>query len=152
MGKCLKGNFRALFQVKSGTVLGQWRQVATIAYAAGDVDLAVDEIGFLCKNGSILPDCKGDEPMLYKVVFFGRHRNVRLIATTQSPPNMALAYRSMSDEFRIFQTTEPAHLKYLSERIGERAASLLPTLPKYAFVVWRADGQVIVVQPKGAAA
>jgi hypothetical protein len=149
VAKNLKGNFRVLYQVKDATVIGHWRQVAVIAYAAGDLDLCIDEIGFQCRDGNFIPDCRGDESMLYKLIHFGRHRNIRVIATAQLPKNMATNYRALSDEFRLFQTVEPDHLSYLAERIGKKTAETLTTLPKYAFVYWRANGEVVLVKPKG---
>jgi len=144
--KHLKGNFRVLYVPKSGTVIGHWRHVGVVCYAAGDVTIGIDEIGFLCKGGNIMPDCKGDEPILYKIIHFGRHRNVNVIATAQRPANMAVSYRALSTEFRIFRTNEDGDKNYLSERIGQKAADLLHTLPDYAFVLWKDNGETGVVQ------
>jgi hypothetical protein len=146
VSKNLEGNFRVLYQPKDGSVINHWRHVGVIAYAAGDLTLCLDELGFLCKSGQFLPDCVGDEPMLYKIVHFGRHRNIKVIATAQRPTNMALSYRGMASEFRIFRTDEPNDMKYLSERIGQKTVELLPNLPDYAFVLWRDSGEVAVVK------
>lgn len=149
VAKNLRGNFRVLYQPKGGSIIGHWRCVGVVAYAAGDLTLAVDEMGFLCEGGNFKPDCRGDDPILYKIVHFGRHRNIRVICTAQLPKNIATNYRDLSDEFRIFQMVDGRQVDYLSERIGKETAALLPKLGKYAFVLWRSDGEVVIVKPKG---
>jgi len=149
VAKNLTGSFRVLYQPKGGSIINHWRHVGVIAYAAGELTLCIDEMGFLCDGGNFKPDCRGDDPILYKIVHFGRHRNIRVICTAQLPKNIATNYRDLSDEFRIFQMVDSRQVDYLAERIGKDTAERLPNLGKYAFVLWRSDGSVIVVEPKG---
>jgi len=149
LSKNLKTNFRILYQPKSGLVISHWRHVGVMAYAAGDLTLCIDEMGFLCEGGNFKQDCTGGQPILYDIVHFGRHRNIRLICTAQLPKNIATNYRDLSDEFRIFQTVDKKQTDYLAHRVGKDVAALLPKLPRYAFVLWRDTGEVIVVRPKG---
>jgi len=146
VGQRLKKPFRVLYVPKDSSVIKHWRQVGVIAYAAGDMTVAIDEIGMLCQNGQLIQDSKDDEPILYKMIHFGRHRNVQVVATAQRPVDLALRYRALSTEFRIFKTTEKKDLDYLSERIGKSATDLLPNLPDYAYVYWKDDGTILVIQ------
>lgn len=122
-----------------------WRAVGVIAYARGDLTLLIDEIGLLCQFGQFKRDAKNDDPILEKIIHFGRHRNINVVATSQLPTDIALRYRSLCAEFRIFQIDEKSHLDYLAERIGAKTASELPNLQKYDYVWWQDTGDVYVV-------
>jgi hypothetical protein len=138
----IRDNFRVLYVPKDATVIQHWRQVGVIAYAAGNLTLCIDELGMLCENGQFRADEKGKSPILESIVHYGRHRNLVVIATAQRPTDVALRFRALCSQFRIFQTVEKQDLDYLEPRIGETCVSLLPKLPKYDFVVWTETGEI----------
>lgn len=139
--KNLKGEFRILYVPMKGNLLAHWRAVGQLAYSAGNLILCIDEIGMLCKGGQFAVDCKGQDPILESIVHYGRHRNVQVVATTQLPTDVALRYRSLCCDIRMFKVDEPTHLSYLAEKIGWNTANQLPTLENFEYVVWLDSGQ-----------
>ena len=149
----IKANFskdwKILYVPKEGTVLKHWKHVGRIAYGCGNLNLVLDEIGLLCEHGYYKKEIKGQDPILESMVSFGRHRCVNIIATTQVPSTVALHYRSLCCEMRLFQIDEKAYLDYIQDRIGAAPTSLLPGLPKFTFVHWRDTGEFVKVKSKG---
>jgi hypothetical protein len=143
-----KGDFRILYTPLGGNMMHHWREFATVAYAAGNVFVCIDEIGMLCDGGKFKPDAKGKDPILELMVHYGRHRKLTIMATSQCPPDVAKRYRAMCTEMRLFRTIEPDHLDYFAERVGKETAAKLPKLPKYAFVWWKDDGENLIVAPQ----
>lgn len=143
----LNGDFRILYAPKHGNMMQHWRAVGSIAKAAGDLLLVIDEIGMLCQGGRFKPDAKGRDPILEELVHFGRHRELTIIATAQLPPDVALDYRALCTEMRMFRTIEPTHVEYLAKKAGS-ATEQLPDLQKYAFVWWKDDGETLLVGPQ----
>lgn len=130
-----------LYVPQNGNLLAHWRQVGQLAYSTGNLTLCVDEIGMICKGGQFAVDAKGQDPILESIVHYGRHRNVQIIATTQLPTDVALRYRSLCCDIRMFQVDEPAHLDYLAAKVGWNTANQLPTLEKFHYVVWLDTGE-----------
>jgi len=142
------GEWKILYAPTGGSVLDHWRAVGVVAYAAGNLLLCIDELGLLCENGQFKHEVKNDDPILEKIVHFGRHRGIRIMSTSQLPTDIALRYRSLCSEFRMFKITEPEHMKYLAARIGKANAAKLPHLEKYWFMVWKDDGSTVIVRPQ----
>jgi len=58
----------------------------------------------------------------------GRHFNIDLVICSRRPAEVSRLATAMAAEFYVFQTQEPADLKYLASMIGGDAAELVPQL------------------------
>lgn len=137
-------DFRVLYVPLKGDIMAHWSQVGTLCYAAGNMMICIDEVGFLCEGGKLTPDVPktGQPPVLFAILHFGRHRNIQVVATSQLPTDVALRYRSLCTDIRMFKIDEPTHLAYLGEKVGGRTVERLPSLEKYDYVVWTDNGEV----------
>lgn len=93
---------------------------ASIAFAAGDVVLLLDELGWWCRPSAT------PEP-LAQVATMGRHQRVSLLGGAQRPALVSRLVTSQRDVSVFFRLTEPLDLDYAREQLGE-AAERLPTL------------------------
>lgn len=134
-------DFRILYVPLQGNLLAHWRAVGQLAYSTGNLMLCIDEIGMLCDGGKFAVDCKGQDPILESIVHYGRHRAVQVVATTQLPTDVALRYRSLCVDIRMFKVDEPAHVAYLAEKVGWETANRLPKLQEFDYVVWVDTGE-----------
>ena len=65
----------------------------------------------------------------------GRHIGVSIITTSRRPAEVSRLLTSQANAIVCFNTTERRDVEYLGWLIGDEAAALLPTLPKYRFIV-----------------
>lgn len=106
--------------------------------ALPDVTLFVDEVDRLC-SPQFIPDG------LRKVVNYGAHYGVSLIAAARRPRSFHRDITANADRILIGRTQEPADADYLREFIGvelaERVKAITPAAPGEApaFVDWPGD-------------
>lgn len=114
--------------------------VAAFVYAwhCGNIWLIVDEVDLYCSPYN-------SDPTLKRIVRYGRHKAINLIAISQRPANVARDVTAQADAIVIFSTTENRDLDYLRYRIGETAALAASKLPLYQSIIYKAG----TVEPAG---
>ncbi len=108
--------------------------VCMIVQAFGNMIFAVDEVDTYCgpHHGP-----SGMPPPLYQLAHVGRHFKVSMVVTARDPASLSIRFRSQCESMRIFRVDEETYIAYLAKRIGKANAALLPTLPKYHFLLWQ---------------
>lgn len=99
------------------------------AYRAGNCVLVVDEVDTYFSHAN--PD-----PWLRKIVRYGRHRGVSLIAICQRPANVQRDLTAMADELILFSMTENRDIEYLKARIGVQGVAQVTALPPFKHYRW----------------
>lgn len=94
--------------------------------------LLVDEIDRMCSAHSI-------PAPLHRIVNYGRHFSVSLIALARRPRAMHRDITAMADRIIVGEMQEPADLEYLAEFIGESLAERASGLAPREFLVWPDD-------------
>jgi SpoVK/Ycf46/Vps4 family AAA+-type ATPase len=99
------------------------------AWTAGNCWLFVDEIDLYMNH------MNADEN-LRKIIRYGRHRGVNLVAIAQRPANVHRDLTAQSDYIVIFSTVENRDVEYLAKRIGQENAEKIRRLPLYKPLVY----------------
>ena len=96
------------------------------------VVVLLDEVDRMC-SPSTIPEG------LRRLVNYGRHFNVSLVAVARRPRQMHRDVTANADRICIGQTQEPRDLDYLAEFIGQELADRAAGLGEHEFVVWPDD-------------
>jgi energy-coupling factor transporter ATP-binding protein EcfA2 len=96
------------------------------------VTVLLDEVDRMC-SPSTIPEG------LRRLVNYGRHFNVSLVAVARRPRQMHRDVTANADRICIGQTQEPRDLDYLAEFIGQELADRAAGLGDHEFVVWPDD-------------
>jgi hypothetical protein len=92
----------------------------------------LDEADRLCSARYISPG-------LHRLLNYGRHFGVSVLAVTRRPRSVHRDVTANADRIIIGQTQEPADLDYLAEFIGQELRERALTLEAHQFVVWPDD-------------
>jgi hypothetical protein len=103
------------------------------AWAAGDLWLIWDEVDRLTAGRL--------EGKAYQIVNQGRHRDLRVLASSRRPRWVPRDLTASATMICAFRTTEPRDVDYLRDTMGE-AARQLPVLGEHEYLRWMDDGQV----------
>lgn len=99
------------------------------AYRSGDVTLVVDEIDLWMSHSNC-------DDSLLRIVRYGRHQRINLIAISQRPANVYRDLTAQSDFLVMFNSSENRDREYLSQRIGRENADRLRSLERFTFLVY----------------
>lgn len=105
------------------------------------VTIFIDEIDKLC-------DARVISEGLKRLVNYGRHYRVSLIAASRRPRQVHRDITANADRILIGQSQEPRDLEYLAEFVGETAAEEARTFSDFEFLDWP-SGDVYKVSPDG---
>lgn len=111
--------------------------VSEICWNVGNVTLAVDELSLFCGPNSI-------GYHFGKALRLGRHRRVNVLGTTQRPADIHTIFKSVANQWFLFQTYNPRDIDYLSS-FAPNAERLL-NLAQYARLEWtpgEKEGRII---------
>lgn len=97
-----------------------------------NVTILIDEIDRLCSPREITDE-------LHRLVNYGRHYGVDLIAVSRRPRAMHRDITANADAIAIGQTQEPRDVDYLEEFVGPQLVAKARALPEYGFAVWPDD-------------
>lgn len=100
-----------------------------------DVTAYIDEIDRLC-NPSQIPDS------IFRLVNYGRHFRVSLIAAARRPNRVHRDLTANADRIFIGKLHEPRDADYLREYVGPELSERVKTLAARQFVSWP-DGKII---------
>lgn len=92
----------------------------------------IDEIDKLCSPSSL-------PAHLQRLVNYGRHYRVSLIAAARRPKRIHHDVTANADRILVGKVQEPADLDYLADYIGETLAARARALQKPQFVEWPKD-------------
>jgi len=109
--------------------------VASLAYACKNIVFVIEEVSLFC-NPSYVP-----RP-LAKIVSIGRHRNLSLYCTSQTPKQINTLIRSQSSEIISFSQTEPAHIEWCRAVMGDKA-DIINSLKPFQALKWTPEKTTI---------
>lgn len=107
--------------------------VFEFCFHAQNLILIVDEVDLYLSHA--LPS-----PWLLKLIRYGRHQRVSLVAISQRPANVKRDLTAMADDVIVFAVTENRDLQYLSQRLSPTEINIVKRLPKFKHFRWSADG------------
>lgn len=110
--------------------------VASAAYACRNIVFVIEEVSLFC-NPAYVP-----RP-LAKIISIGRHRDLSLYCTSQTPKQINTLIRSQSSEIISFSQTEPAHIDWCREVMGPDA-DIISTLKPYECVKWTPNDCIVL--------
>lgn len=125
--------FQVLYQPREGDLDAHFQAVCIIVRAFGWMVLATDELDML--TGQRWGD-RRMPPEFYHLVNYGRHSCVSLLATARYPASVPRGFTSQCQEMRLFSMSEPSHVKYFEEYIGQANAAQLSSLAKFQYLRW----------------
>jgi hypothetical protein len=133
--------YRILYQPRSGKVAEHFQALCLIVRAFGKVAFAVDELDMVSgpQWGS-----SWMAPEFYSLVNYGRHEGVIILATARYPNSVPRGFTSQCSELRLFAMTEPKHLRYFEEYIGQ-GVEQLRRLAKFQFLHFKAAEEQISI-------
>ena len=86
-------------------------------------------------------------PYAFKIVLQGRNRGIGVIAVTRRIANLSKTVFSLSDHVFLFRFFAPNDIRYCQEFVGREWATRLQKLPKYRFIYYGAEGELIECPP-----
>lgn len=112
-----------------------------LAYDLQNCVAVFDEIDLACSPHNT-------EPNLYKILNYGRHKQVGIISASRRPANVSRNLTSQSDEIISFRIAEPRDLKYIEDFCGSDMSKLLPNLGIGEFCRYPHDFESDIIQPQ----
>jgi hypothetical protein len=132
----LPGKMRICWRGPDNVMSAEWWDWANqCAWAAGDLTLLWDEV-------DLFMDARRPDGMAYQIVHGGRHKELRILATSRRPPSVSKDIRALATRICVFRTQEPDDIKYLEHRMGKRATQELAGLARYQCLDWNEDGEI----------
>jgi hypothetical protein len=110
------------------------------AWVVGDVTLIVDEVDLVTSPISV-PD------PFRKLVAYGRHRAVSIIAASRRAACVPRLLTSQADEILSFNQSEPTDQEYLRATVGRQFSDGAAALPRYRYVAWTPWTQHVAFKP-----
>lgn len=115
---------------KAGRIDPEFATVCSMAYDCGEMLFVVDEADLYFKDN----EC--DREFL-DIIKRGRHADVELIAVTQVPQGLGRHLTGLPGNWYIFQTAEPAHIRYFANRCYGIEESDIRSLAQYEYIYYR---------------
>ena len=124
-----------------------------MAIQAKNLILYIDEVNMLCTPNGLIPlrsaywsqpDHKHKEPVISKLLNYGRHQGIAMVMTSRMPAQVNRLLTDGCSEMRLFRSTEGLVLAYFRQK-SEAASNMLPGLRDYEFVLWQ-DGKEPIKQ------
>jgi hypothetical protein len=96
-----------------------------LVWETGNCTLLAEEVDWICKPTGI-------HPTFEKILKYGRHRQISILAVSRRPAEVSRDLSSAADELISFYQQEPRDLDYLAKCGFD--AEQLKTLPKYEYL------------------